>query len=50
MTIKILKLQQAAAQGKPMPIGTRLVANNPGGPITGTVTGPNNISLSFPTG
>ncbi|KAG5672534.1 hypothetical protein PVAND_002656 [Polypedilum vanderplanki] len=43
----MLQLQQAAANGKPMPIGTRLVANNN---ITGIVTGPNNISLTFPTG
>ena len=41
----MLQLQQAAANGKPMQIGTRLVANNN---VTGIVVGPNNIQLMFP--
>ena len=41
------QLQQAAANGKPMPLGTRLVSNNN---VVGTVIGPNNIQLNFASG
>lgn len=41
---RLPQLQQAAANGKPMPIGTRLVSNNN---VVGTVVGPNNIQLNF---